>query len=175
MENFCRNCGKELEENAKVCRHCGKQVAKKTFLDKKLLILIPIIIIILLALSFMFLHPSTQIVKVDNVEFELPSDYVNEPSRTEVSTDENVKSSAMGWSNDKHYIEIGVTRPIGSGINGDEIASKIGGTPTKMYGYTGYLLEYADGGHAFVFGMKDKVCMIYVSDYDGFGDVKVIG
>lgn len=175
MENYCRNCGKKLEKGAKVCPHCGNEIPEKRFFDKKLLIFIAIAAIIILALSFMFIQPSAQTVKVDNVEFELPSDYENEPSRTEVSTDENVKSSAMGWSNDKHYIEIGVTRLIGAGINGDEIASTIGGTPTKMYGHTGYLLEYDDGGHAFVFGMKDKVCMVYVSDYDAFGDVKVIG
>ena len=46
----------------------------------------------------------------DNVEFEIPSDYVKEPLRTDVNYDSNVKSSAMGWSNDDNYIEIGVTR-----------------------------------------------------------------
>ena len=175
MENYCRNCGKKLEKSAKVCPYCGKPIPKRTVFNVKSVTFLAIVAIIIIALSFMFVHPSTQTVKVDNVEFELPNNYKNEPSRTEVSTDENVKSSAMGWSNDKHYIEIGVTRPIGSGINGDEIAASIGGTPTKMYGYTGYFLEYDDGGRAFVFGMKDKVCMIYVSDYDAFGDVKVIG
>ena len=42
-------------------------------------------------------------------EFEIPAEYVSEPSRTEVSYDGNVKSSAMGWSNDESYIEIGIT------------------------------------------------------------------
>ena len=44
-----------------------------------------------------------------------------------------------------------------------------------MYGYTGYLLEYENEGSAFVFPLKDEVCMVYVSDYDAFGDVAVVG
>ena len=123
----------------------------------------------------MIITSQTQTVKVDNVEFEIPSDYVNEPSRTEVSVDEGVKSSAMGWSNDKNYIEIGVTRMPGSGINSNEVAASIGGTPTKMFGYSGYYQKHDENSYSFVFGLKDEVCMIYVSNYDAFGDVKVLG
>ena len=117
----------------------------------------------------------TQTVMVDNVKFELPEDYVSEPTRTEFSLEDNVKSTAMGWSNDKYYIEIGVTKTPGSGFNSEEVAASLGGTPTKMYGYTGYYLEYENEGCAFVFGLRDEVCMVYVSDYDAFGDVKVVG
>ena len=41
--------------------------------------------------------------------------------------------------------------------------------------YDKYYLEYENEGCAFVFGLEDEVCMIYVSDYDAFGDVEVIG
>ncbi|WP_305513920.1 MULTISPECIES: hypothetical protein [unclassified Methanobrevibacter] len=44
-----------------------------------------------------------------------------------------------------------------------------------MLGYSGYYFEYENEGCAFVFGIKDEVIMIYVSDYDAFDDVKVIG
>lgn len=174
MENYCRNCGEKLKENQQFCAKCGKEV-NPGFFNKKTVILILIIAAIIAAGCGILIQPSTQIVEVDNVKFEIPADYVNEPSRTEVSYDENVKSSAMGWSNNENYIEIGITRTPGAGINGNEIAASLGGTPTKMYGYTGYYLDYELEGHAFVFGMKDKVCMIYVSDYDAFDDVKVIG
>ena len=125
-------------------------------------------------IAFSFVNNQTQIVKVDNVEFELPSDYSNVPSRTEVSYDEGVKSSAMGWSNDENYIEIGVTRTPGAGINSKEVAATLGGSPTKMFGYDGYYQKYDDESYSFVFGMKDKVCMVYVSNHDAFDDVKVI-
>ena len=36
-------------------------------------------------------------------------------------------------------------------------------------------MEYENEGCAFVFGLKDEVCMIYVDHYDAFDDVKVIG
>ena len=126
-------------------------------------------------LSATFLLNQTQTVKVDNVEFEIPADYVSEPLRTDVNYDGNVKSSAMGWSNKDNYIEIGVTRTPGKGINSQKVAEDLGGTPTKMYGYTGYYLEYENEGYAFVFGIKDEVCMVYVSSYDVFDDIKVIG
>jgi hypothetical protein len=116
----------------------------------------------------------TQIVRVDNVEFEIPSDYVNDPSRTEINMDENVKSSSMGWSNDKYYIEIGVTRTPGNGINSQKVAAKVGGSPTTLLGHSGYYQKYDDESYSFVFGMKDKVCMVYVSNHDAFNDVKVI-
>ena len=117
----------------------------------------------------------TQIVEVDGVRFEIPSDYVNDPSRTDINYDGNVKSSAMGWNNDNYYIEIGITRTPGSGINSKEVAANVGGTPTKMLGYSGYYQKYDEMSYSFVFPMKDKVCMVYVSDYDAFKDVKVIG
>ena len=153
MTLYCRNCGEKLKDDAQFCGNCGEKVPKvqKSFINK------------------------TQVVTVDNVQFELPADYVSEPSRFDENYDGNVKSTARAWSNDKHYIEIGVTRSLESGVNSDEVASSLGGTPTKMFGYTGYYLEYDYGGYAFVFGLKDEVCMIYVSDYDAFSDVKVIG
>ena len=105
----------------------------------------------------------------------MPNDYVSEPLRTDVNYDQGVKSSSMGWSNDENYIEIGITRTPGSGINSKDVAAQVGGSPTKMFGYDGYYQKYDEESYSFVFGMKDKVCMIYVSDYDAFSDVKVIG
>lgn len=174
MDKYCQKCGVKLKEDAQFCPNCGEKVHQpKNF--TKYIILMAVIMIILVVLGYIFLsNDQTQIVKVDDVRFELPADYVNEPSRTEVSYDENVKSSSMGWSNDKYYIEIGVSKTPGSGFNSEEVAAGLGGTPTKMFGYYGYYLEYENEGCAFVFGMKDKVCMVYASDYDAFKDVKVI-
>ena len=69
---------------------------------RRFFMLIIIILAIFISSATLFNH--TQTVKVDNVEFELPADYVKEPARTDVNYDGNVKSSAMGWSNDKNYI-----------------------------------------------------------------------
>ncbi|MBQ6099905.1 zinc ribbon domain-containing protein [Methanobrevibacter sp.] len=177
MDEHCRKCGEKLKENAQFCQNCGEKVPgkNKPFFNKYLIIIVIILIFGTIVLSAMIITSQTQTVKVDNVEFEIPSDYVNEPSRTEVSVDEGVKSSAMGWSNDKNYIEIGVTRMPGSGINSNEVAASIGGTPTKMFGYSGYYQKHDENSYSFVFGLKDEVCMIYVSNYDAFGDVKVLG
>lgn len=176
MTEYCSKCGEKLKDNAVFCGNCGEKVPTKSRFSKKYVILAVIIVIILAAvISSMFVFNQNQTVTVDNVKFELPSDYVNEPSRTEVSYDGNVKSSSMGWSNDDNYIEIGITRTPGEGINSKEVASTLNGTPTRMFGYSGYYLEYDNEGCAFVFGLTDEVCMIYVSDYDAFDDIKVIG
>lgn len=175
MEEYCRKCGEKLKEEAQFCPNCGEKVpSSKSFLNRYKIVIVIFVVAVLVLGYFAIVHSQTQIVKVDNVEFELPADYVNEPSRTDVNYDGNVKSSSMGWSNDKYYIEIGVTRTPGAGINSKEVAASLGGTPTKMFGYYGYYSKYDGEGHSFVFGMKDKVCMIYVSHYDAFGDVKVI-
>ena len=176
MVKYCRQCGVELKEEAIFCPNCGEKAIapNKNFFEKFKIPLIIGGIIIITLIAFALLTPQTQIVEVDNVEFEIPADYVSEPSRTEVSYDGNVKSSAMGWSNDESYIEIGITRTPGSGINGNEVAATVGGSPTKMLGHSGYYQKYDNEGYSFVFGMKDKVCMIYVSDYDAFNDIKVL-
>lgn len=177
MEYFCRKCGKKVDENKKFCPNCGERVVipPKTFLEKYKVPLIILAVVLLVLISYFALAPKTQIVSVDDVKFEIPADYVNMPSRTDVSYDGNVKSSAMGWSNDKYYIEIGITRTPGSGIDSQEVAANVGGSPTKMFGYDGYYQKYDDESYSFVFGMKDMVCMIYVSDHDAFDDIKVIG
>ena len=177
MSEYCRKCGEKLKENAVFCGNCGEKVPRKdkNFFNKYTILIIIVLIILAVFLSATFLFNQTQVVRVDNVQFEIPADYVKEPLRTDVSYDQNVKSSAMGWSNDKYYIEIGVTKTPGSGFNSEEVAASLGGTPTKMFGYSGYYLEYENEGYAFVFGLKDEVCMIYVSDYDAFSDVKVLG
>lgn len=173
MDEFCQKCGTKLKKEAQFCPNCGAKVKSS---KKKYFILIFIVLIIVVGIfTFSFVNNQTQIVKVDNVEFELPSDYSNIPSRTEVNYDEGVKSSSMGWSNDEHYIEIGVTRTPGSGVNSKEVAASLGGSPTKMFGYDGYYQKYDEESYSFVFGIKDEVCMVYVSDYDAFSDVKVIG
>ena len=177
MTDYCSKCGEKLKEDALFCANCGEKVPNRhnRFSNKHILLIIVIFAILAVFLATTLFLNQTQTVKVDNVEFEIPADYVKEPLRTDVSFDGNVKSSAMGWSNDKSYIEIGVTRTPGEGINSEKVASSLGGTPTKMYGYTGYYLEYENEGYAFVFGIKDEVCMIYVSDYDVFDDINVIG
>lgn len=178
MARYCRNCGVKLKRNDEFCPKCGEKAIapKSNSFDKfKIPLLVGIVIMAIVLISFVLLTPQTQIVEVDNVQFEIPADYVKEPSRTDVNYDGNVKSSAMGWSNDESYIEIGVTRTPGSGINSQEVASTVGGSPTKMLGYSGYYQKYDDESYSFVFAMKDKVCMVYVSDYDAFNDIKVIG
>ena len=143
MEKYCRKCGAKLKQGAKFCPNCGEGiVSNKSFLNKHKIPLIIAAIILIVLISFVILTPQTQIVEVDDVEFEIPADYVNEPSRTDVSYDGNVKSSAMGWSNDKTYIEIGVTRTPGSGINSQKVAAEVGGSPTKMLGHSGYYQKY---------------------------------
>ena len=177
MSEYCSKCGEKLKEDAVFCANCGEKVASKhnRFSNKHIFIIIIIFAILAIFIAATILSNQTQTVKVDNVEFQIPSDYVKEPLRTDVNHDGNVKSSAMGWSNNDHYIEIGVTRTPGAGIDSQKVAADLGGTPTKMYGYTGYYLEYENEGCAFVFGIRDEVCMVYVSDYDVFDDINVIG
>lgn len=177
MTQYCPKCGEKLRDDAEFCANCGEKISSKrnNFLSKHVLILIVIVIIIAVFISTVLFFNQTQTVRVDNVEFEISDDYVREPLRTDVSYDENVKSTAMGWSNDRHYIEIGVTKTPGSGFNSEEVAASLGGTPTKMYGYTGYYLKYENEGCAFIFPMKDEVVMIYASDYEAFADINVVG
>lgn len=176
MEKYCRNCGVKLKEKDTFCPNCGVKAItpKYSFITRYKKLLIAIVIIGVILGSIFLLIPKTQIVEVDNVKFEIPADYVSEPTRTDVNFDDNVKSTAMGWSNDKNYIEIGVTRSPGHGINSQEVAAKVGGSPTKLLGYSGYYQKYDDESYSFVFGLKDKVCMVYVSNHDAFDDVKVI-
>ena len=177
MTEYCSKCGEKLKEDALFCANCGNKVQnnRNRFLNKHVLAVIVIFVILAIFLSATLLLNQTQPVRVDNVEFEIPSDYVEEPLRTDVNYDGNIKSSARGWSNDENYIEIGVTRTPGSGIDSQKVAADIGGTPAKMYGHTGYYLEYENEGYAFVFGIRDEVCMVYVSDYDVFDDINVVG
>lgn len=177
MEEYCQKCGAKLRENGQFCPNCGEKApSPKKKLSKNYIIILIVIVAIVAVLASAFLMTNqTQTVDVDGVKFELPSDYVNDPSRTDVSYDGNVKSTAMGWRNDKNYIEIGITRTPGAGINSEQVASQVGGSPTQMLGYSGYYQKYDDESYSFVFGMKDKVCMVYVSNHDAFDDVKVIG
>ena len=177
MTEYCSKCGGKLKEDALFCANCGEKVPdrNKKFPIKYIILIVIVAIVAVAIASTLFIHGPTQIVKVDDVEFQLPADYVREPDRTEVSIDENVKSTAMAWSNEKYFIEIGVTKTPGSGFDSEEVAASLEGTPTKMYGYSGYYLEYENQGAAFIFGLKDEVCMIYVSHPDAFDDVKVIG
>ncbi|MEE0936023.1 MAG: zinc ribbon domain-containing protein [Methanobrevibacter sp.] len=176
MAGHCRKCGAKLKEKGDFCPNCGEKnpTPRKNVINKYTILIIIAIVIMAVAASIFLVGNQTQIVTVDGVKFEIPSSYVNDPSRTDISYDGNVKSSAMGWSNDENYIEIGITRTPGSGINSKEVASQVGGSPTKMFGHDGYYQKYDEESYSFVFGMKDKVCMIYVSDYDAFSDVKVI-
>ncbi len=177
MEEYCKNCGAKLKKTGDFCPNCGEKNPKhkKNILNKYAILILILIVIGVVVASIFLVGNQTQIVTVDGVKFEIPSSYVNDPSRTDISYDDNVKSSAMGWSNDENYIEIGITRTPGSGINSKEVAAQIGGSPTKMFGYDGYYQKYDEESYSFVFGMKDKVCMIYVSDYDAFSEVNVIG
>lgn len=176
MEKYCRNCGEKLKQKDTFCPNCGVKAITPQygFLTRYKKSLIILIIIDIIAGAVFLLMPHTQIVEVDNVKFEIPADYVSQPSRTDISYDGNVKSSAMGWSNGKNYIEIGVTRTPGNGINSQKVAEKVGGSPTTLLGHSGYYQKYDDESYSFVFGMKDKVCMVYVSNHDAFNDVKVI-
>ena len=177
MEEYCQKCGAKLRKNGQFCPNCGEMApsSKKKLSKNHIIILIAIVTIVAVLASAFLMANQTQIVDVDGVKFELPSDYVNDPSRTDVSYDGNVKSTAMGWRNDKNYIEIGITRTPGAGINSKEVAAEVGGSPTQMLGYSGYYQKYDEESYSFVFGMKDKVCMVYVSNHDAFDDVKVIG
>ena len=177
MEEHCQKCGAKLKENGQFCPNCGEKAPspKKKFSSKHVIILVVIVAVIAVAAAALLMGNQTQIVNVDGVQFEIPADYINDPDRTEVSYDGNVKSTAMGWRNDKNYIEIGITRTPGEGINSKEVAANVGGSPTQMLGYSGYYQKYDEESYSFVFGMKDKVCMVYVSNHDAFDDVKVIG
>ena len=89
MTEYCSKCGEKLKEDALFCANCGEKVPNKgkKFLTKYSILIIIIVIILVLFLSTTFLFNQTQIVKVDNVQFELPADYEKEPARTEVSYD----------------------------------------------------------------------------------------
>lgn len=177
MTEYCSKCGEPLNEDALFCANCGEKVPKKQKIsfNKYLILIVVIIIVLAIAGSAFFIFNQTQTVRVDNVEFEIPADYVSEPSRNEVDYDGNIESTSMGWSNDKYYIEIGIVKTPGRGIDSDKVASTIGGTPHKLFGYSGYYLDYGNEGCGFVFGLRDEVCMVYASDYDAFSDIKVIG
>ena len=176
MAEYCQKCGAKLKENGQFCPNCGEKApsTNKRFSNKYIIITIVVAVAAIAIASVFFMTNQTQVVDVDGVKFEIPSSYVNDPSRTDISYDGNVKSTAMGWNSDKSYIEIGITRTPGSGINSKEVAANVGGSPTTMFGHSGYYQKYDEESYSFVFGMKDKVCMIYVSDYDAFDDINVL-
>ncbi|MDO5809711.1 MAG: zinc-ribbon domain-containing protein [Methanobrevibacter sp.] len=177
MTEYCSKCGEPLKDEALFCANCGEKVPNRhNKFSNKYLILIVIAVIALAAIGSAFLFfNQAQTVQVDNVEFEIPADYVSVPSRNNVEYDGNIESTSMGWSNDKYYIEIGIVKTPGKGIDSDKVASTIGGTPHKLFGYSGYYLDYGNEGCGFVFGLRDEVCMVYATDYDAFKDIKVIG
>ena len=82
MTRYCPNCGEKLKEDDIFCGSCGGKVSKKndSFLNRYAVLVIAFIIISAIFLSANFMLHQTQIVKVDNVEFELPSDYVRQPA-----------------------------------------------------------------------------------------------
>ena len=133
MAEHCPKCGEKLKENAVFCPNCGQKISKNYsgFFNRFTIIVIIVLVILAVFVSVTYVSSQTQVVKVDNVQFQLPSDYVNEPSRSDINYDEGVKSSSMGWSNDRHYIEIGVTRSPGEGVNSEKVAADLGGSPKK--------------------------------------------
>lgn len=176
MEKYCQKCGAKLKEDGQYCPNCGQKASSKNrFINKYTIIILILGLVAVISAAAFLMTSQSQIVDVDGVKFEIPSSYVNDPSRTDISYDGNVKSTAMGWNSNESYIEIGITRSPGSGINSKEVAAGVGGSPTTMFGYSGYYQKYDDESYSFVFGMKDKVCMIYVSNHDAFDDIRVIG
>ena len=176
MEEYCQKCGAKLKEKGEYCPNCGQKASssKNIFINRYTIIILILGLVVVISAGAFLMTSQTQIVDVDGVKFEIPSSYVNDPSRTDISYDGNAKSTAMGWSNDDSYIEIGITRSPGSGINSREVAAGVGGSPTTMLGYSGYYQKYDDESYSFVFGMKDKVCMVYASNHDAFDDIRVI-
>ena len=78
MESNCPKCGEKLKEDAQFCPNCGEKVSKTSF-NKYIILIICVVVVMAILTSSFLLTNQTQVVKVDNVEFELPADYVNQP------------------------------------------------------------------------------------------------
>ncbi|MBP3226531.1 MAG: zinc ribbon domain-containing protein [Methanobrevibacter sp.] len=131
MTEYCSKCGEPLKEDALFCANCGEKVPKKQKIsfNKYLILIVVIIIVLAIAGSAFFIFNQTQTVRVDNVEFEIPADYVSEPSRNEVDYDGNIESTSMGWSNDKYYIEIGIVKTPGKELTAIRLLQLLAALP----------------------------------------------
>ena len=86
MTEYCSKCGEPLKDEALFCANCGEKVTNRhNNFSNKYLLLIDIAVIALAAIGSAFLFfNQAQTVQVDNVEFEIPADYVSAPSRNNV-------------------------------------------------------------------------------------------
>ena len=189
--NFCPNCGTELNNTHIFCDNCGFNLAnpetepqKENFIEKyKIPIIIGIVVLIiaiagLIALSTyntentdIELPPQT--VTVGSEYFQIPGEFVGDPSSIDIKTDGGVVSFAEGWTHGSEYIHIVV---LSSEYNADleSVAASEGGVHKKLMGYDGYYSEDDVSHYSFTFVLNDKICIIETTSPYLFDEIQVL-
>lgn len=193
MTKICPHCGESVDADSEFCDNCGEKIKNEpnktteneTFLKKNKipLIIIGITAIIVLLVVFISSYNSTgvlfplesnetQSVEVGGVYFNIPADYMLDPSSINFNLEGMVFTASKHW---KFTTEEIVIMVMSTGRTLDDYTSVLsanGGAPTSMYGHNGYLVEDVNS-YSFVFENNGKVCLIFVTSPYIFNEISL--
>ena len=189
--NFCPNCGNELNDTHTFCDNCGFNLAnpetapqKENIIEKyKIPIIAGIIVAIIVIVGLIALtslgSESTeykmppQTITVGAEYFEIPGEFVGDPSSIDVKSDGGVVSFSEGWSDGYEHIYISVMSSAYA-VDLESVAASEGGIHKNLMGYDGYYNEEDLSHYSFTFVLDDKLCVIETSSPYLFDDIKVL-
>lgn len=189
--NFCPNCGKELNNAHTFCDNCGFNLAnpetspqKENFIEKyKIPVMVGMIVVIiaivgLIAMSsfndessYVKLPPQT--VTVGAEYFQIPGEYVGDPSSIDVKSDGGVTSFSQGWSDGYEHIYITVMSSAYD-VDLESVVASEGGIHKNLMGYDGYYSEDDVSHYSFSFVLNNKICVIETSSPYIFDEILVV-
>lgn len=181
-ESTCPNCGQILDVSQNFCEACGTNlqvpgvIKTNGFLEKYKIPLIIgataliVVIIILAAISLVPIEEDvgTQTITVGSHSFEIPGDYVLDPSSIDVDyTGYNVVFSQGYVNSNNEQIYIGVMN-IPYNVDSTAAASSQGGVQKDLMGVSGYYTEdsglygfaFADGAYVNVVGVSSPYILM---------------
>lgn len=163
--NTCPNCGKNIENSLNFCENCGTKINTLQIVTKKenifekyknpIIILATVVIIaIIIAATLSFTAKpadvGTYTVTVGSNRFEIPGDYVVDPSTIDVDyTGYNVMFS-QAYTNKDEIIFIGVMN-VPYGVDAQQVVSSQGGVQKNLMGVNGYYSQDGNGYYTFAF------------------------
>ena len=193
MTKICPYCGETIDADSRFCDNCGEEIIDKTnqttenksFIEKNKIPLIIIGITALIVFTVVFITSSgstgvlfplesneTQQVEVDGVYFNIPADYMLDPSSVDFSVEGMVFSASKQWKFNLEGITIMIMSSSVPLTDYGDILAANGGTPTTMYGHEGYLIEEINC-YSFVFEENGKICLISVTSPYIFNEISL--
>ena len=170
---YCHNCGAKIEHENEFCENCGSSLIPNEkpkymeFLEKNkipLIVSATIIVILLIVVATISLTQApvdvgTQTVSVGSNRFEIPGDYVIDPSSIYVDyTGYNVMFS-QAYSNGDEMIYIAVMN-IPYNVDSESVAASQGGVHKSLMGVSGY---YSEDNGVYTFAFVDGAYLNVVS------------